>query len=58
MSVMPVSFGSTVMRFDFLVIGSVAYELMIGAQPLVEMYACINTYHQAVKMRRTEEQEY
>ena len=43
-----VSFGSIVMRLDFLVIASVPYDLIIGASNLVEMRACIDMYHQTV----------
>ena len=47
----PVSFGSIVMRLDFLVIASVPYDLIIGAPKLVEMRACIDMYHQTVTIR-------
>ena len=38
-------------RLDFLVIASVPYDLIIGAQTLVEMRACIDIYHQTVTIR-------
>ena len=44
----PVSFGSKVMRLEFLVIASVPYDLIIDAPTLVEMWACIDMYHQTV----------
>ena len=47
----PVSFGSIVMRLDFLVITSVPYHLIIGALTLIEMRACIDMYHQTVMIR-------
>ena len=50
-SVIPVSFDSIVMRFNFLVIASVPYALIISAPTLVEMHACIDMYHQTVTIR-------
>ena len=47
----PVSFGSIVMRLDFLVIAPVPYDLIIGAPTLLEMRACIDMYHQTVTIR-------
>ena len=47
----PVSFGSIVMRLDFLVIASVPYDLIFGASTLVEMRACTDMYHQTVSVR-------
>ena len=46
------------MRFDFLVIASVPYELIIGAPTLVEIGACIDMYSQKITIRnhgKTEE---
>ena len=47
----PVSFGSILMRLDFLVIASVPCDLIIGAPTLVEMRTCIYMYHQTVMIR-------
>ena len=44
----PVSFGSIVVRLDFLLITSVPYETIKGPPTLVEMRACIDMYHQIV----------
>ena len=46
-----VSFVSTVMRLDFLVIASVPYDLIIGASSLLVMRACVDMYHQTVTIR-------
>ncbi len=48
----PVSFGNIVVRLDFMVIKSLPYDLIIGSPTLVEMCACIDLYHQTVKVRK------
>ena len=53
----PVSWGSIVMRLDFLVIASVLYDLIISALSLVDMQAGIDIYHQTVTIRNHGETE-
>ena len=50
-SVVQVSFGSIVMRLDFLVIALVPYDLIIGAPTLVEMRACTDICHQTFNIK-------
>ena len=47
----PVSFGSIVMRLDFLVIILVPYGLIIGEPTLVGMRECIDMYQQTVAIK-------
>ena len=54
----PVSFGSIVMRLDFLVIASVPYDLKFCAATLVEMRACIVMYDQTVTIRNLVRKKY
>ena len=47
-----VSFGDIAARLDFMVIKSLPYHLIIGSPTLVDMCACIDLYHQKVKVRK------
>ncbi len=46
------SFGSIVVRLNFMVIKSLPYDLTIGCPKLVYICACIDLYHQTVKVRK------
>ena len=46
-----VSFGSILMRLDFLLNAPVPYDLIIDALTSVEMRGCIDVYHQTVTIR-------
>ncbi len=48
----PVSFGSIVVRLNFMVIKSLPYDLNLGSPPLVDMCPCIDLYHQTAKVRK------
>ena len=47
-----VSFGNIVMRLNFMLIKSFPYDVIIGSPILVDMCACIDLYHQTVKVRK------
>ena len=51
------SFESELIRHYFLVIASVAYDLIIGAPTLVEMRDCIDISHQTLTIRNNSKTE-
>ncbi len=48
----PVSFGSIVVRFNFMVTKLLSYDLIVRSPTLVDMCACIDLYHKTVKVRK------
>ena len=53
----PVSFGDTVLRLNFMATKSVPYGLIIASLTLVDICACIDLYHQTVKVSKEEKTE-